>query len=574
MGRVASADGRVEDSTKGQASVASLLRFMGLRETFGALHNSAVAMRQWRWLSARRPVRLGDTDVVDARRLADAERATSGAPDGCAWLDNRTVEELDLALVFRAVNRTATPTGAQALWRWLAAPAVRLDVLAAREAALARLAQPEARDRIRDALAGQMTTDAPHVPRLLWEAPPPPLHTGWFAVLAGALAVLAVLAAWWPPLVSGCVVLLVANILLDQFTSARQAHQGYALGVLCQQLAAAERVLERGVWPDAAIAADVAACAGFRKGVRLLTVSDPLGLADLLRAGFHVRPLVLGKYMREVVRERARFRRIVLWLGELDAGVSIATLRAERADARVPRLVTGAARINAGDLVHPAVANAIGNDLVLTGGLLVTGSNMSGKSTFLRTVAINAICAQSIHTTFGRWDASLFRVFTVMRIADATAEGMSTYAVEVAAIGALVAAVSSGEEGPPALFVVDEPFSGTNPALRVPIVVSVLEYCGARDLVLAATHDLDVVEQVDVRFARGYFAEADDDSGRFDRKLRAGVSPGSNALSLLVRAGYPSAIIDAVEHRVRCGAIVRAVDHPLGAGRRVALKPR
>jgi len=128
---------------------------------------------------------------------------------------------------------------------------------------------------------------------------------------------------------------------------------------------------------------------------------------------------------------------------------------------------------------------------------------------------------------------------------------MSTYAVEVAAIGQLVEAVARCDHRLPALLVIDEPFSGTNPAFRVPIVVSVLDYLGACDLPIAATHDLEVAAQVDARFARGYFCEPDDDTGRFDRKLRPGVSPASNALALLVRAGYPAAIIAAVERRVQ-----------------------
>ena len=77
---------------------------------------------------------------------------------------------------------------------------------------------------------------------------------------------------------------------------------------------------------------------------------------------------------------------------------------------------------------------------------------------------------------------------------------------------------------------------------------SVIDYLGARDLVVAATHDLEVAAQVDARFARGYFCEPDG-GDRFDRRLRPGVSPSSNALALLVRAGYPAAIIAAAERR-------------------------
>jgi MutS-like protein len=510
------------------------------------------------WAPVRRPRgwSAGTTELADARRLADAERAAGEAPAGCAWLDERTVEDLDLPLVFRTIDRTVTPTGAQALWRWLVAPAIRLDVLAARERALAPLAaDPALRDQVREALAGQPAGDAPHLPRLLWEPPPPPLPLAGFAALVAAFAGLAVGAAlWWPPLALGCLALFIANIVIDDWASLRLAHHGRALEVLVRALAAADRVLARGGVHDAAIARDLAVFARLRARVRWLTVRDPFDLADLVRAGLLARVLLIGRFLREIDRERARLRRVVLWLGELDALVSIASLRAERTDTRLPWLTAGAAQLTAGGVVHPAIAGAVGNDLALDAGLLITGSNMSGKSTFLRAVAINAICAQSIHTTFGTWRASLFRVFAVMRIADATAAGMSTYAVEVAAIGALVDAVARRDHGLPALFVIDEPFSGTNPALRVPIVVSTLDYLGARDLAIAATHDLDVAAQVDARFMRGYFREPDDDTGQFDRTLRAGVAPTSNALALLVRAGYPQAIITAVERRVGADA--------------------
>jgi DNA mismatch repair ATPase MutS len=112
---------------------------------------------------------------------------------------------------------------------------------------------------------------------------------------------------------------------------------------------------------------------------------------------------------------------------------------------------------------------------------------------------------------------------------------MSTYAVEVAAVRELVA------DTPATLVVLDEPFHGTNPAIRVPIVVAVLEYLVGRGLVVAATHDLDVATRLDARFARAYFEERD---GRFDRHLREGVAPAANAVEILRRAGYPAAITD------------------------------
>jgi hypothetical protein len=88
-------------------------------------------------------------------------------------------------------------------------------------------------------------------------------------------------------------------------------------------------------------AADLAVFSWFRKRVTWLTASDPLGIADLLRAGLLVRLLLVGRWTGVIERERDRLRRIVLWLGEFDALASIASLRCERNDAGLPELSLG-----------------------------------------------------------------------------------------------------------------------------------------------------------------------------------------------------------------------------------------
>jgi len=489
-------------------------------------------MRIWR--RGRLLARLGGNDGGEARRLAELEKAAGGVPAGCAWLDDRTVDDLDLSQVFGAVDRTRTATGAQVLWRWLAAPAHDLDVLAARERQVAAVADAELRDQLGDALGTTTIADAAMLPRLLWEPPAVPLKASLLWALAGAMLALLLLARWWPPALLGAVALFGANLILDDWSKLRLAQQARGLEVLDDTLKRAARVAA-SVPPElAAPALDVRHL--LRRRMTILALQDPFDVLNLLRAGFLIRLLVTRSAMQTVETERERFRAIVVWLGEVDAVCSIAALRAERTEVRIADVVRGERSIVARDLIHPAIENAIGNDLELRGGLLVTGSNMSGKSTFLRTVAVNAILAQSIHSTFGAWRATPLTVRTVMRIADDPARGMSTYAIEVAAIGELVAA-SAGDM----LFVVDEPFNGTNPTIRVPIVVAVLEYLVDHGLVVAATHDLDVATRLNTRFERGYFEERDE--GTFDRHLRGGIAPASNAVEILRRAGYPNEIL-------------------------------
>jgi MutS domain V len=515
--------------------------------------------RGWhRRTAARAAPALGGAEVSLARGLADAERASGGVPSGCQWLDSRTQADLDLPLVFRAVDRSSTALGAQVLWRWLVAPALQWDVLAARERQLAQLTDATRRARLRRVLRGDTGADTAALTALLWGEPCalPPL---WWFVTAAAVVVAAWVAAlWWPAAALLGVLGIGGNAIFDDWLHLRAAQHGRGLELLGGQLAKARRAVASGVLPDELqerVRGLLAPLAPLQKRIGVLALRDPFGLADLLRAGFLLRMIALHRCFSLVQKERQRLRELIFALGEADALQSVAELRVERADARVPALMQeGGRSLHVEALVHPALLGAVGYTLALVAqSLLVTGSNMSGKSTLLRTLAVSAILAQSIHTVFGGWRAGLFRVYAAMRVADDTEAGLSTYAAEVAMMGERVAAVSRGA-AVPALFAIDEPFRGTNPSARVPIAVAVLDYLAARDVVVAATHDLEVAADVDAGFVRGYFAEPVEASAPggervFDRQLRLGVAPPANALALLMRAGYPEEIVREAKRR-------------------------
>lgn len=496
----------------------------------------------------------GLTPIGDAHRLVDLERAADApAPEGCAWLDEATIADLELADVVHGIDRTVSPTGAQQLWRMVAAPALRLDVIAERERSLAMLAaDPPARAQLRKVLAGAAEPDTAYVPLLLWSDTPAPLLPGWGSqLMAGALLACIAGVFVWPVLILPAMLLFVANVVLDDRGNVHLAQHARALQMFGRVLAVAERVVREELGPPnlrAAIAAELPALGPLRKKLAMLSVNDPLDISGVVSAGFQMRLIAMASCLDLLKKHREPMRRLHRLVGELDALQAIATWRAERPDVSIPELVEGGAELEVDDIRHPGIAGAIGNSIDLGAqSLVVTGSNMSGKSTFLRTLAVNAVLAQSIHTVCGTWRGAIVRVHAAMRAVDATGEGLSTYAAEVATVGTLVAAAEPSTPSPPALLVLDEPFRGTNPMVRVPIVVAVLEYLARENIVIAATHDLDVAKRLSEVFERGCFRELDDEDGTtFDFRLRPGMAVTTNAVALLRRAGYPAAILDAL----------------------------
>jgi DNA mismatch repair ATPase MutS len=243
--------------------------------------------------------------------------------------------------------------------------------------------------------------------------------------------------------------------------------------------------------------------------------------------------------------------RVVAAAGEIDAAISVASYRAGRQDWVHPEFLPGVASTELIEVRHPLLQSAVPNSITVRPGhgVLVTGSNMSGKSTFLRTAGVNAILAQTINTCLAReYRAPIFHVRSCIGRADDILTGTSYYIAEVEALLELVHA-SAGSD--PHLFVLDELFRGTNAVERIAAGQAVLTQLledtngGTKPhLVLAATHDLELVELASDRYEPYHFGDSVGADGLvFDHRLQRGPSTGTNAIALLRLHGAPDAMI-------------------------------
>lgn len=241
---------------------------------------------------------------------------------------------------------------------------------------------------------------------------------------------------------------------------------------------------------------------------------------------------------------------LALRVGELDALQALASWRSGLSWC-APEL-TAEVELVARGVRHPLVENCVPNDVRLAPSLLVTGSNMSGKSTYLRAVALNALLAQVIHTCLAEsWSGPPVRLMTCLRRADSVLAGRSAYLAEAQGVLEIVKSASSS---PRLLCVLDEIFRGTNSLERVAAATEVLRWLSDRGaLVLASTHDHALTRST--RFDNAHFTEQVSAEGiAFDHLLKPGPASTTNAIALLRFLGFPAEIVDAAERTRAAGS--------------------
>ena len=258
---------------------------------------------------------------------------------------------------------------------------------------------------------------------------------------------------------------------------------------------------------------------------------------------------IYDKLIRLLSGRQREFMQVYRYVGELDLSIAVGSFRRSLPFWCEPEF--SEKQFSMEGICHPLIEDAVENSFTMEKNMILTGSNASGKSTFVKAAAINIILGQCIHTCTARsMVLPNAGVLTSMAVRDDILSGESYYIKEIKYLQRMIEK-SSGER---MVFCgIDEILRGTNTMERVAASIAILSYlCEKNCMVMVATHDVDLATALDGPCDNYYFCESVQDGDVvFDYKLRKGISNTQNAIRLLEAVGFPAEII--AESKKRCG---------------------
>ncbi|MDP4144878.1 MAG: MutS family DNA mismatch repair protein [Bacillota bacterium] len=476
------------------------------------------------------------------------------------FLDDQTWTDLNMDEVFGTIDRTITSPGEETLYSILRNIKLSEEPLLLRDKVINLF---QSNEKIREEVAIELISvgrrKENEVPNLLWKELNvstkyrPIFITFTLALLASAIG--AVLLRSVTAIFLLMMVMVINNILHLKFKKDIGLYVS-SLSYLGAIIKAAQKIsnieTEELKEYKEILKEESKKVESLIKGAADLNRSEGVDLlADYFYATLLVEERRFFSALNYIKKYNEELRQLYLCIGELDALMTVASYRDGLTIYSKPEFKQEGKLFQAEDLIHPLLEKAVSNSINLDEkGIILTGSNMSGKSTFLRTLGVNAVLAQSIYTCRARsYKASFFKVMSSISPEDNLSGGKSYYFREAEALHRIIK--ECGEEHP-LLCIIDEIFRGTNPLERVNASAEILAYIEKHNtLTIVATHDLELTEMLKDRYLCYYFSEDINEEGLvFDYKLKQGVSNTRNAVRLLKYLGYPEEIIEKTNERI------------------------
>jgi DNA mismatch repair ATPase MutS len=473
-------------------------------------------------------------------------------------LNAQTKADLDFDDVFAFVDRTTSKVGQQFLYNRLTKPTDNIKELKELDAAAVFfMANGKTREEIQELFFGLKDDGSYYIATLfnskLAERPK------WFPLLVidtVAVIVMLLLSPWYPVLLVWMMIPFTLNMGLHFWNKNNTYRFIRSLPQLNKLLKTAAKLVVKDIpFEKNKAKTAISSLKTFQRKMQFLSFGQQgmvgemsavfFYFIELIKAIFLIELHTFYSIIKEIENKRESVRDVFVYVGSVDTAISVASLRSGYMPTCVPEFTSEEKKMELVKIYHPLIEDCVTNNLsVQSKSILITGSNMSGKTTFLRTVALNSILAQTLYTCFAeKFSSPFLKAASSIRIDDSVADGKSYYLAEVDVMGKLINAVSSPGQY---LFILDEVFKGTNTVERIAAGKAILSYLNRNNnIVLVSTHDMELSGMLNTEYDLYHFVETIQDNQLFfDHLLKEGELKTRNAIRILEMCGYPEEIVD------------------------------
>ncbi|HJD37860.1 MAG TPA: DNA mismatch repair protein MutS [Candidatus Blautia ornithocaccae] len=469
------------------------------------------------------------------------------------YVDDITWNDLDMDRIFALINQSISPIGDEYLYEILRKPVFEEEELKERQRLLEFFSEKEMeRHKVQALLAGIRKPGNVSVYEAVSVTKEVEIQgKGFQIVMCGAFFLsLLFFAAMPSPGIFCFLGICILNIIT--YFMRKQDIDLYLTSFRCViQLLEAQKNLEKLKIPElASYMEEGKRCRKelrtFQKGSFLVLEQSSAGggmeglIMDYIRMLTHIDLIKFSTMMKAMQEHQEEILGLMKIFGYLDAMISIASFRVSLPYYSIPELeMAGKAYLKVENLYHPLLSHPVANSIEAENGILVTGSNASGKSTFLKNIAVNTILAQTIYTvTASEYQAPYFKVMTSMALRDDLERGESYFIVEIRSLKRIL---DETEKEGCLLCIIDEVLRGTNTIERIGASSRILAGLDREHVLpFAATHDIELSYILEDLYENYHFEEeVKEHEVVFNYLLKKGRVTTRNAIRLLEMTGYP-----------------------------------
>ena len=475
-------------------------------------------------------------------------------------IDDRTWADLEMNRVFKQINHTVSTSGEQFLYDLLRRPLFDKKELEKREKLISIFSEQVAlREKFQLALGLLGKDEGHYIPSFLTGFLAPEKKLLWLYRSLSFTVILIVLFFPFSPLLSLVfgLILFTINLKIHFDNRSKLFEKMGSLSYLNKMIGFILSLpsIEEGPLGTliSELQQDALKLRSLQRKMLIFSIKDPIGVSEYINILFLTEAITYQSTLQMVSKYKDFLLEMYMKLGYIDSMISIASYRNSLPYFTQPSLSKSfKSTLSVKEIYHPLIENSVSNSLMVgEKKILITGSNMSGKSTFLRTIGINAIFAQTLHTVLAKdYQANYTFPITSIATEDNLSKGESYYLVEAKRIQDILNGLTDSF---PCLCIVDEIFRGTNTLERIAAAKEVLAYFSKHySYVFAATHDLELTSLLSHSYENYHFEEKVlDEDIHFDYKIKSGPSRTRNALKILKLLGYPDEIPNNAEAYIR-----------------------